>query len=60
MSKLVPLDIPKRDVYVMLAGLKVAQIKAGDDQSWETAQRLDKLHRFLMKQIFHYEEAEDN
>lgn len=60
MVELITLDIPKRDINILLAGLKIAEINAGVNQQWEVAKRMDKLHRFLIKQAFNYEEVKED
>lgn len=54
-NELVNIDLPKDDVYLLLASLKIAEIKNGDNQQWKVAKHVGKLHNFIQKQIFYYE-----
>lgn len=57
MSKLMSIEIRPYDVHLLLASLKTAEIKAGDDQHWEIAKNIGKLHTGIYKQVFEYEQV---
>lgn len=56
MSKeLISIDLPKYDIHLLLASLKIAEIHNGDQQHWEIAKNVGKLHALIQKQVFNYE-----
>lgn len=52
---IVVIDLPKDDVQLLLAALKVAEVTNGDEQHWDVAKNIGKLHLFIQKQLFNYE-----
>lgn len=57
MTNLMSIDIKPYDVHLLLASLKVAEIKAGDDQHWEIAKNISKLHKQINTQVFAFEKV---
>lgn len=54
-DEVIEIDLPKNDVYLLLASLKIAEIQNGDAQQWKVAKRVGNLHTSIQKQIFYYE-----
>lgn len=56
MSKeVISIDLPHYQVHLLLSCLKIAEIHNGDQQHWEIARNVGKLHEFIQKQVFNYE-----
>ena len=51
---MIDVELRPDDVQLLLASLKVAEVQYGNQQEWQAARAIGKLHQAIHYQVFTY------
>lgn len=51
---MIEVELAQKDVHLLLAGMKIAEVEFGNRQEWTASKAISKLYDSLYRQVFTY------